>query len=345
MSKRGHSGPQNGRLRSSGISSGRPKQPSQKAGETCDTGQILYGISNIYAVAVGGGIQSCRIKGKILRGSSEPSYNPLAVGDWVRVLPDPHSSDKGWISERSARKSSLVRFNRKRNAPQVIAANVDQLICVTSAKEPPFRPRFIDRMLISAQIGNIEPLIFVNKSDLGIGEPDRVRLQDFQDFGCLVFYGSALTGDGLPELKERLRGKLSVFAGQSGVGKSLLLNRIFPGLDLKIGDLSRKYNRGGHTTNYAIMLEQENGCRVIDTPGIRELDIYGITPRQLAFYFPEFAAAGADCEYTPCLHIGEPGCRVKERVELGTIHRDRYASYTRIYETLKRFQKEFPERG
>ncbi len=317
--------------------------PRRNAGSAL-RGQVLCGINNIYTVSVDGRNLSCRIKGKILRNEHR-TYNPIAVGDWVRLSPDPHEDDKGWIESREERSSFLVRYNKKRNAPQIIAANVDVLVCVTSAAEPPFRPRFVDRLLVSAQAGGAAALIFANKCDLGFSVADRERLDAYRAAGYTVVEGSALDGVGIERLLDDLHGKTAVFAGQSGVGKSHLLNSLFPGLDLKVGRVSQKYNRGAHTTSYAVMIEPKQGFFVIDTPGVRELDLYGVSPRELTFYFPEFEEPSGNCAYTPCHHLDEPDCRVREAVRRGAIHEDRYVSYVRIYEALTRFYQENPGYG
>jgi ribosome biogenesis GTPase len=322
------------------------------------TGQILSGINNIYTVSADGRQLLCRIKGKVLQEDilaeslpregvfsdrrlkrSLKAYNPLAVGDWVEISPDPHDPQKGWIETIHRRKSFLVRFNKKKSSLQIIASNVDVLVCISSAKNPPFRPRFIDRMLISAELGGVEPIVFVNKSDLGLEPEDRRRLRRLKGAGYPVLVGSALRGRGLGRLKRRLKGKTAVFVGHSGVGKSCLLNRMDGSLDLKVGEISQKHDRGGHITNYAVLLDLGFGARIIDTPGIRELDVYGISPEELSFHFPEFKKPALLCEYSTCCHMDEPGCGVKAAVERGKIHEDRYVSYQNIFLQLKDFQQ------
>ena len=307
-------------------------------------GRILYGINNIYTVEVDGRRLSCRIRGKVLRSSrgrrERAEYNPLAVGDRVRITPDPHSEEKGWIRERLERSTWLTRYNKNRRAPQVLAANVDLLVCVASAGQPPFRPRFLDRMLVSAHAGRVEPTIFVNKSDLGVGPDVPSRPEAYRSCGYTVLIGSALEERGLEELRALLHGKTVAFVGQSGVGKSLLLNRLDPELDLKVGEISEKYNRGGHTTNFAAMVNIDPDTRVIDTPGIRELDLYGLEPEELGHYFPEFDAPAADCGFSSCRHLDEPGCAVKEAVSRGGIHPDRYESYVRMYLHLEELREQ-----
>jgi ribosome biogenesis GTPase len=304
-----------------------------------ETGQVLYGINNIYTVEVGGKQLQCRIKGKILK-SERNVYNPIAVGDFVRLHEDPHSEDVGWIVERRARDSSLIRWNKKRSAVQVLAANAQTLVCVSSVQSPPFRPRFIDRLLVSAD--RLEPLIAINKSDLPMSPGTKDRIRNYGKIGYTVVQTSALSGKGVSELRRKIKNKVAVFCGQSGVGKSTLLNRMFPGLELAIGEISSKYDRGSHTTSFARLIRAGAGFSIIDTPGIRELEIAGVEARDLAFYFPEFVPFAEHCSFPSCRHVDEPDCTVRRAVDSGLIHPDRYESYLRIYEDVEAFARAFP---
>ncbi|UCG00142.1 MAG: ribosome small subunit-dependent GTPase A [Spirochaetaceae bacterium] len=303
------------------------------------TGQVLYGINNIYTVEVDGRQLQCRIKGKVLK-TERNVYNPIAVGDYVSLQGDPHSEGVGWIVERRERTSSLIRWNKKRNAIQVLAANADLLVCVSSTQSPPFRPRFIDRVLVSAD--RLQPLIVINKADLAVGSDIKDRIRDYRKIGYPVILTSALSGKGVGELRRRIKDRLAVFCGQSGVGKSTLLNRMFTGLDLAVGNISAKYDRGSHTTSFASLIRAAEGFRFIDTPGIRELEIAGVDARDLAFYFPEFVPIAENCSYPSCRHVDEPECAVQQAVEQGMIHPDRYESYLRIYEDVEAFAQAFP---
>jgi ribosome biogenesis GTPase len=301
-------------------------------------GQVLYGINNIYTVEVEGSLLQCRIKGKVLKTETNV-YNPIAVGDFVTLQEDPLSKDVAWILERRPRTSSLIRWNKKRKAVQVLAANADVLVCVSSIQSPPFRPRFIDRVLVSSY--RLHPIIVINKSDLKMTAAVKDRIQNYKKIGYRVVQTSALNGRGTSELRRRIRGQTAVFFGQSGVGKSTLLNKMFPDLDLAIGDISAKYDRGTHTTSNAGLIITTDGYRIIDTPGIRELEIAGVEPRDLAFYFPEFVPVAEKCSYPGCRHLDEPGCAVLLAVERGDIHPDRYESYLRIYEDVEAFTNNF----
>ena len=307
--------------------------------EGLQTGTVLFGMNNIFTVEVDGRELQCRIKGKVLR-TDRAEYNPIAVGDRVTLRRDAYSDGIGWIVAREPRDTALSRWNKKRQAVQVIAANADVLVGVGSFRSPPFRPRFLDRLIVSAEAARLEPLIVINKSDLGGDAGAQERLADYARIGYRVLRCSARTGAGVPELVEVLRGRVAVFFGQSGAGKSSLLNRIDPGLGLSVGAVSQKHDRGSHTTSFAHMLRLEAGLTVIDTPGIRELEIADLEPEELPFLFREFAEFSARCSYTGCQHVDEPDCAVRRAVEEGRIHQDRYESYLRIHQDLESFFEE-----
>jgi ribosome biogenesis GTPase len=302
------------------------------------TGQILYGINNIYTVKIQNREMECRIKGKVLH-QERNSYNPLAVGDFVSVEQDEYSEHRGWITKRRERSNYFERWNKKKKSAQIIAANIDLCAVISSAGSPPFRPRFIDRMLVCAGIGGVRPLIILNKCDLKVDRHAEKRLQNFVHIGYELIYCSALSGYGLDQLEERMRAKTVLFTGQSGVGKSSLLNRLDSTLDLKVKEISAKYDRGVHTTNYAVMVSVNDKFRVIDTPGIRELHIPQIEPDDLRFYFKEFLALQDKCSYQSCVHINEPDCAVKRALDRGEIDSDRYHGYVRVYDDLSQRKK------
>jgi ribosome biogenesis GTPase len=291
------------------------------------SGQVLYGINTIYTVLTDAGEVQCRIKGKILR-EEERSYNPIAAGDFVDI-------SQGMIVGLHERRTSLVRWNKKGMARQVLAANADIAVCVSSPQSPPFRPRFIDRVIAAAEGGGMEAVILMNKADLEIDHDASDRLADFRRIGYRVHVCSARTGDGIEELVRALSGKTAAFVGQSGVGKSSILNALEPGLGLRTGEISAKHDRGNHTTNFSVLLRLANGLSVIDTPGIREMEIADILPEELAYSFREFSPLAAHCEVPVCPHEEEPGCAVRRAVERGELHHDRYESYIRILLELR----------
>jgi len=294
------------------------------------TGLVLYSINNIYTVLTEQGEVTCRIKGKTLR-EEEVSYNPIAPGDRV-VL------EQGLILKKQPRKNQFIRWNNKRKAPQTLAANIDCLLCISSSKSPPFRPRFIDRILVAAEAYGITAGIVLNKMDLGQEQDVELRLENYSSLGYKVFRSSIKTGEGVKEIKEWIFGKTVLFVGQSGVGKSSILNEIDPGIVRRVGELSQKYNRGSHTTCFASLQFHPEGA-VIDTPGIREIDLFNIHSRELYHYFRDITIFAPLCSLRSCMHINEPGCKVFQAVQEGRIHQDRYESYTRIYYDLLNMEK------
>ena len=312
-------------------------------------GQVASGINNIYRVRVEDAaagdapgapvsLVECRIMGKVLGGKqpvTDPAYNPLAPGDWVTISLDAAVPRQGWILDRRARTSAIRRWNRKRQAPQTIAANVDRLLAVGSFAAPPFRPRFLDRLLLSAELGGAEPAVVVNKQDLGSSPAIDRRLAGYRAMGYAVVTCSAVTGQGSAELRRLLAdAALPALVGHSGVGKSALLNRLDPSLKRAEGTLSRKYDRGAHTTRYGEMVAAA-GILAIDTPGIRELEISDIEPQELRLWYRDFLPYVEECEFPGCLCVSEPGCAVRAAVERGEILRDRYQSYRRILGELQ----------
>jgi ribosome biogenesis GTPase / thiamine phosphate phosphatase len=292
-------------------------------------GLILSGTNNVFSVLCDDGERrSCAIKGKRIKDTTGV-YNALAAGDEVEVSPG--EGGRGMITALKPRRNVFGRYNEKGRAKQSIAANVDLVVCVASPSFPPFRPRFVDRVAILAEAARVPLLIALNKSDLGSDEGTEERLALYEELGYGILRCSAATGSGVGELLGRLRDATSVFVGQSGVGKSSLLNSIEPSLGRRTGDVSEKYARGRHTTTMAELVVLDRGTRIIDTPGVRRLALRGIEPGELDAYFPELARLSPHCEFgLSCTHRDESGCRITQAVEEGLVHEDRYESYLRI---------------
>lgn len=301
-------------------------------------GQILFGINNIYTVNADNKLYQCRIKGKVLK-HTEGLYNPLTAGDIVDFEQDSHSPEQGTIISLYERKNVFTRWNRKRMSIQIIAANIDILFAMTTPDEPPFRPRFLDRLLLSEE-ENYRKIIIMNKSDIPLTPDVKERIADYNRIGIKVINCSAVTSEGIEEVKKLIDGSYCVFAGQSGVGKSTLINLIAGNNIQKTGEISYKYCRGRHTTNYSVLIPYKDNGGIIDTPGIREIFIEKTTPVKLSYMFTEFRQFMELCEFSGCAHIEESGCAVKQAVENGLIHEDRYRTYSKLYEEMTELSEE-----
>jgi ribosome biogenesis GTPase len=259
----------------------------------------------------------------------------------VEILPDEQDEHRGQIVSLVPRKNHFVRFNQKGNSPQILGANLDFLVVVTTPDEPPFRPRFVDRALIQADAEHIVPLIVLNKSDLGLDPDTEERLADWEKLGYSVLRVSAKTEEGMDELSAHLSGKVSAFVGQSGVGKSSLLNMLDKRLALRTAGLSEKFGRGTHTTTKGMLFHlppdlDGKSASIIDTPGVRRFVLHDISAKDLVLYFPEMEDLVGKCSWgMSCTHTHEPGCKILEAVYAGVIHEQRYESWQRIREEIE----------
>lgn len=262
----------------------------------------------------------------------------LVPGDMVRIERTLGKDVVTGVLERTTVLSRMRRDSTRRSIggaeEQFIAANIDVAVIVVSAKTPPFHPKFIDRYLILVQHNSIEPIVCLNKCELAT-KTEIARIGEYAKLGIRTIKTSALSGEGVEELKLMLHGKMAVMVGHSGVGKTSLINAIDPSASYRIGDLSAKTGKGRHTTIASVLREWSNGAYIIDTPGIRALEIWDIEQSELQYYFPEIAEESVKCKYSDCLHSHEPfeACAVKQAVGK-TLSRDRYESYIKILEEL-----------
>ena len=247
-----------------------------------------------------------------------------AIGDRVLYSPARRS-----IQEILPRSTTLSRADpHNPHLERVIAANIDVVVNVVSIKSPPLRPGLIDRYLIAIGKSGAEPLVCVNKIDLAENLADFAPLRPYEESGIPVIRCSAATGEGLDRLAEALAGKLCVFAGHSGVGKSSLLNKLDPHLSIATQSVSESNEKGRHTTTSSSLYHLPSGATVIDTPGIREFGLWNVTPTELRRYYHEFD--GHPCAFSDCSHTHEPDCAVKAAVAAGRIASARYEGYMRI---------------
>lgn len=285
-----------------------------------------------------GSILPCRIPGK-LRLDDIRTTNPVGVGDQVEVTPEPDQPGQGMISEVLPRRNYVVRQSpRKKHDLHLLAANIDQAILVTTIIRPSLKMGFIDRFLLMTEPHDIPVTIVINKNDL-FGEEEREIFGGLQymyeTIGYQMISVSAMTGDGLEELRLIMENKTSLVAGQSGVGKSSLINVIQPGLGLRTDILSEYSGKGMHTTTFAEMFELRMGGYIIDTPGIKMLSFNNLEPMDVAHNFREFFRLSDGCRFPNCLHRNEPGCAVKAALAAGEISPMRYDTYLQILSEIE----------
>ncbi|MCE5209022.1 MAG: ribosome small subunit-dependent GTPase A [Chloroflexi bacterium] len=292
------------------------------------TGLVIRLQAGFYFVQTDAGLFMCNLRGKFKRGAAVEDI--VAVGDHVtlRVI----SPNTGVIEQIHERKRAFIRkaSGSRSEYKQILIANPDQLVLVFSCTEPTPRLRMLDRFLVISEKEDIPPLIVVNKIDLMALEEAKELFCMYPPIGYDVLFTSSKTGQGLDDLHERLMGKISVFAGPSGVGKSSLLNAIQPQLGLAVGKISSLTSKGRHTTVVRELFPLKEGGYVADMPGIRSLSLWDTQPEELDGYFPELRSLITGCRFNDCTHQMEPGCAVIKAVQEGQVHPQRYESYVRL---------------
>lgn len=284
-----------------------------------------------------GKLYNARLKGVLKIGEST-STNPIAVGDWVEMEMENELEKTTTIYGINDRQNYIARVSpHNKNQHHIIASNLDQSLLFATLKDPKTSSGFIDRFLISCEAYHLPAIIIFNKADV-YRKKELEKFEHlkavYEQIGYKVVLASIMNMQGVDDVKELLFDKTTLLSGHSGVGKSSLINAIFPALKLRTTEVSNWSGKGMHTTTFAEMFDLPNGGKVIDTPGIRELGLVDISKQELSHYFPEMRTRINECQFNNCMHINEPDCAIKDAVNEGSIDTDRYVSYLTILDTM-----------
>lgn len=281
---------------------------------------------------------NARIKG-VLKISGLTSTNPIAVGDIVEMELENELENTATITAIYDRKNYIARVSpHNKNQHHIVASNLDQSFLFATIKDPKTSQGFIDRFLVSSESYHLPAVIIFNKADV-YRKKELEKFEElksiYQTIGYKVLLTSIVNNEGISKIKDLLINKTTLLSGHSGVGKSSLINAIFPELNLRTKEVSDWSGKGMHTTTFAEMFDLPSGGKVIDTPGLREFGIVDIEKQELSHYFPEMRIRLNECQFNNCMHINEPGCAIKDAVNKGEIHADRYVSYLTILDTME----------
>jgi ribosome biogenesis GTPase / thiamine phosphate phosphatase len=299
-------------------------------------GVVLQGTGGQYQVRLDDGTtRVAGLRGRVKHAGGEK----LAVGDEVSIELEP-ASEGASILDILPRRSQLARRNPGgTHGSRTIVANLDQVVVVFAMVRPEPNDKMLDRFLVIAEANDLAARVVVNKIDLAAEAEARAQFDRYAALGYPVHYTSAVTGHGLEGLHDALRGRVSALSGPSGVGKSSLMNSLYPGLNLRVGEISESVNKGRHTTVGALMHPLPDGGFVVDTPGLREVGLWGIPINELDRCFPELRALVGECRFADCRHQVEPDCAVQAALERGTVNRSRFESYLKLREELEEIEK------
>ena len=280
----------------------------------------------------GSGVVNCKMRG-VLRLKGLRCTNPVAVGDIVEV--EQREGDTHVVASIEPRRNYIIRRSSNLSKEfQIIASNLDQAVLVATLFNPETSTTFIDRFLATAEAYQVPAMIVFNKADL-LGTDDLRALLDewkvmYEHIGYPVVTMSAVTGEGVDDLRQHLSGKMSLLSGNSGVGKSSIINLLVPDAHVRVGDVSQTHHKGMHTTTFSELLDLPGGGAIIDTPGVKAFGTIDFERAQVAHYFPEIFRISDDCRFNNCTHTHEPGCAVLAAVERGEIAPSRFSSYLSI---------------
>lgn len=303
-------------------------------------GVVIRATGSWYEVLCDGGeCLRCRIRGRLrLRGVR--STNPVVVGDTVRC--EQGEQEEWTICDIAPRRNYVIRrASNLSKESHIIAANVDRAMVVVTLIEPETALEFVDRFLITCEAYKVPVSILLAKIDLLADAPEAVAEfhRTYEAAGYEVIDISAIEGTGIERVKELLAGKVTLLSGNSGVGKSTLVGRIDPSLDIRTGEISESFHKGKHTTTFSTMYPLDGGGYIIDTPGIKGFGLIDIDERELWHYFPEMISSAGECRFYNCTHTHEPGCAVCEAVKEGRIAFSRYESYLKILDDDDKYRK------
>ena len=296
----------------------------------------MKGTGGIWQVRTGKGVLDASLRGRLKKERND--ILKLAVGDDVVVERD---ADASWaISEILPRRSQLARrLPGEGRGERIVAANIDQVVVVFAAANPEPHVRMLDRFLVIAEGNDLHARVVINKIELSDRAETETRFNDYARAGYPLHFTSVKQRVGLDELHEALAGRTSVLSGPSGVGKSSLMNSMYPGLNLRVGEISESVNKGRHTTVGAVLHPLPDAGYVVDTPGLREVGMWGMPSEHLDECFPELRPYVGKCRFNDCTHLAEPGCAVIRAVDAGDVSRERFESYAKLRGELEESER------
>lgn len=310
---------------------GDPNRAQKPMGQTI-SGVVIRAFGKRFHALADGIVYSCSVRLRVKTESAE--LTSVVVGDDVDFMVI--GEGEGVIEKVGPRRTSFFRPHKGVSGrKQTLAANIDQLVIVVSVAEPALKPRLIDRFTVAADLGGLDPVVVINKVDLDRPEIVDELIDGYSQIGIPALVVSATEGTGMAELRDILRQSRSLFVGHSGVGKSTLLNALIPGIKLNTATVSTHTGKGRHTTIRMEIHALPDGGFLVDSPGLKVLSLWEVTPETLASHFREFKGLEGECRFSDCVHDREPDCAVKNAVSSGTIPRFRHDSYVYLRQSIR----------